>query len=476
MNILSVRYSVDRKDLYQIKTVIYEKNGVKEVSKEPYTDRAIQHIINVYNNFELLKKSSLHLIKPSINKNKIFFPFIEGENFASKLLKEVTKNNMSGFTEKLLWYKSVLLEEKQIEFYETEKFNNIFGINLHLLGSNCFQVSNIDLNFENLIIGNDSQLTVIDYEWVFDFPIPVDYVFYRVVTMFFKRYSKQLENFVSREEIFSILEIEPSLIPSYEEMENSFLNYVGGGWSIQRANYFKEVINKDKFITKTLSFEDSSDSKEYIQIFWDINNEFNEKDSAIVEIEEFNLFKIYEIELPNNHINRLRIDPSNYPSYISLQIFLHCDHQRINLTNKFNSSKGIIILNNIEEVLKMVCTENDPQLISEELFLSEGSKKLEIKFAIKNKDVKVWKELADVIEKQKVTMIDLNNINNNLQKKVNSQEYELEHNREDLKSKVKLLASKEEELGRLETIYQGMISTKGWKILERIRNLKKLNK
>lgn len=233
MNILSVRYSVHRKNIYQIKTIIFEKNSTKYVSKEPYSNCSMEHIKNIYLNYELLKTtSSLQLVPPNLLHNKIIFPFVEGENFAALLVKLALEKDINNFKQKILWYKSLLENEVRIEFYETDGFNEIFGDGSFLKDMPSLKISNIDLNFENLIMGNDGKVTVIDYEWVFEFPIPLEYILYRVINLFAERYPSYLSNFILTQEIYELLGLDMTKLEMYAQMEESFKKFVAGegGW------------------------------------------------------------------------------------------------------------------------------------------------------------------------------------------------------------------------------------------------------
>lgn len=44
------------------------------------------------------------------------------------------------------------------------------------------EYSNIDLIFENIILGD--KYTIIDYEWSLDFPVPIEYIMFRSVFTF----------------------------------------------------------------------------------------------------------------------------------------------------------------------------------------------------------------------------------------------------------------------------------------------------
>ena len=60
----------------------------------------------------------------------------------------------------------------------TQEFQSIFGEQEGLEGKEASKMLNIDLTLDNIILEEESgKPQIIDYEWVFPFPIPVDFIF-----------------------------------------------------------------------------------------------------------------------------------------------------------------------------------------------------------------------------------------------------------------------------------------------------------
>ena len=88
-------------------------------------------------------------------------------------------------------------------FYVTPEFLEVFGRDpaedsqdsvsqeleqqLSALSDASYAVSNIDGLFENLMV-SDGKLYSLDYEWVFDFPVPAGFVRYRNLVYFYYKY------------------------------------------------------------------------------------------------------------------------------------------------------------------------------------------------------------------------------------------------------------------------------------------------
>lgn len=68
--------------------------------------------------------------------------------------------------------------EDWIPYERTEAFVQVFGDVTLPEGQKCRKVTNIDMIFSNVVLEGDSW-HLIDYEWTFDFPIPLNFVLYR---------------------------------------------------------------------------------------------------------------------------------------------------------------------------------------------------------------------------------------------------------------------------------------------------------
>ena len=63
---------------------------------------------------------------------------------------------------------------------------------LSALSDASYAVSNIDGLFENLMVSG-GKLYCLDYEWVFDFPVPAGFVRYRNLVYFYYKYEGLLD-------------------------------------------------------------------------------------------------------------------------------------------------------------------------------------------------------------------------------------------------------------------------------------------
>lgn len=460
VNVYSVRYSVNRKKEYQIKTVIYEENGIVSVLKEPYTKYGENHIYNIYKNYELLKNSAMNLAAPILKGNVIVFPFIVGESLDEKLIKHVNEEDIKSFKDKIIWFKTMLEKDELIEFIVTEPFERIFGTDHSFVGSKSLRVSNIDSNFDNLIINSNNEITIIDYEWVFDFPIPLDFILYRSISSFISKYQLPRTFLEAIQDLFVEMGITKNLLISFDKMEQNFTSFIGHNTQMY-SNYLKNI-SSYKNSNDIHIFEQEING--YLQLFWSSNEIFSEDLSTKINLTTENQKQFIEIDLPESPINLLRIDPTTFVSDIDLYGSVIIGENELNIFDLVISTIDCAIIENkATKNGKIISSSSDPQILLKHTLLNTITPKkikielsynksiennLSIAFNVKNNEIKELINKNELLEDEK--------LNFNL-KIVN------------LSQEINALNMKLEESNR---VIQEIISSKIWRILKRMKIVK----
>ena len=187
------RSSVYRKKFFQIKTSIIQDNGEKHVVKEAVYPLGIEHIKNIYNNEKLIKKILLNenITYGTYKEGAYITEFHEGKTLGVLMYQCLLNGQVEKYKNyQKIWKKLIVGENNLIKFSYTENFKKIFGVDDEdLLGLPSTKISNIDCSSDNIIFNDKGQIKVIDYEWVYDFPVPVDFIFYRVLNLFYSSYN-----------------------------------------------------------------------------------------------------------------------------------------------------------------------------------------------------------------------------------------------------------------------------------------------
>lgn len=93
----------------------------------------------------------------------------------------ILQNDKDNFVKMVQEYFKQLISVHQVEkFVMTDEFRNIFGEVAIPDEEVCGQFTNIDALFSNILILDDETWCMLDYEWTFDFPIPMKYLIYRI--------------------------------------------------------------------------------------------------------------------------------------------------------------------------------------------------------------------------------------------------------------------------------------------------------
>ena len=120
------------------------------------------------------------------------------------------------------YYDALFYNSFKTDEYCTREFLEIFKVESDICFS-CHNLTNIDVIFSNLFLIND-EFVCIDYEWVFDFPIPLEYIFYRVIHHH-QVVNPVFRDFISLNEIFEYFGLDISNIKLFNEWDRHFLSY-----------------------------------------------------------------------------------------------------------------------------------------------------------------------------------------------------------------------------------------------------------
>lgn len=249
------RFSVQRRTDKQIMTLLYRDH----VKKCAYTDSANMHVQKMMDYEGRLSKqfaTKKILDKPlRINEalkvqddKAVTFAFVNGDSLEEildhKLAQAFHDNAFRGEVVAVLLSVCQMLRGLATCVFEvTEGFEQIFGrdaleVEDPLTRNGCLEITDLDFVCQNLLVDRQ-QVTLIDYEWSFVFPIPVDFVIYRFLYLYLE--GKDRETF-SKEDLQKIYEqagISEEMRKTCEMLETQFQRYVQKDAFVRR-NEFEE--------------------------------------------------------------------------------------------------------------------------------------------------------------------------------------------------------------------------------------------
>lgn len=338
------KYSNERTVQYRTATLIYQnKEGVKSVYKSALHHDTNEHIKLIARHCETLTQDYAGTrLKP--NKCQ----YIQGREPAPLVVGATPKSidivkleYISGITLEQYMYNLCKLGEydevtniikryiallsslsRGAIFRQTERFKKIFGERNFEEVYTGKSENNFDFIFSNIVLDKEKLIqgewNVLDYEWIYDFPIPDKFIAFRGVFYFieesdsgYKEYYDKIGIDIYKELGFSEFEIK-----EFKDMEHRFQVYIIGG------NASLEVL-KAKMPTSTLFLDTLIKERESLKnlnnpkIYYSFGEGFSD-DKRITVIPSLKGTEItMEIPLKSN-MRSLRIDPTEYPSIVSV--------------------------------------------------------------------------------------------------------------------------------------------------------------
>lgn len=234
--IIFAKFSRERREKFQISTIIGQKedgtalNGTgKYVRKTALSPKSVPHIQSLIRKSALLQevyKSGKLAICPCClrGNDSVEFAFLQGKNMERSLIEAIQTDDFQTLYDLVSAFWDILNSAEGLtDFRETEEFISIFGQLPLPEGMKASPVCNLDMMFGNMI--QQEQIWLIDYEWVFEFPIPVTYLFARSLML-----SAPLQRLSAEQmdRLYQIGHVSQSDLPLYYEMEVRFQQYVSG--------------------------------------------------------------------------------------------------------------------------------------------------------------------------------------------------------------------------------------------------------
>ena len=268
MQPIFVRYSTQREIPYQIKTSIIEIDGRRKVRKEALGDAGRKHVEGIYKNALLLQKYGDILKIPPFSYSEEGFEadFVSGTSLDEILTAELQDNHLEALSRICGMYKEILNRFPQVQADPSLSplFTQLFGQYPGVC--TCMEIGQFDLLMENIIKTQSGELYSIDYEWIIDAPVPVDFIAYRAALVFYNNHANSISS-LSLDMIFDALDIHDE-DHVFEEMEKTFSNRIHGEkfFENQRKYYY------DAPALAELSAQ--SPIKEVATLFYSLDGEF----------------------------------------------------------------------------------------------------------------------------------------------------------------------------------------------------------
>ena len=334
-----VKYNGTRQKEFQIKTAIRMEKGEKVVDKTALCPEGEAHIRSFEEKYRLLSEESgrLTFLKPEIRDGgrTARFEFLTGDTLSKRVGEMVSQTAGETEENKREAVKEAIKEaletavscrpEYVSDFTVTQEFLDVFGqsetpeqVKEDFLekqkkvfeeafgkGERSFRTANADALFDNIMMCRNPEYQeggekpeelpiALDYEWVFQFPIPVSFLKYRILFYFYEDHRPLLVDlFPDRASFLTEFSLNEKLFSLCEAMENSFQNYVHGeNQRILQGNYYVPTKTMKELRQSAQEMERAKDRISQLKA------EAAEKDIALRKAQEVQ-------RLTNNHVANL---------------------------------------------------------------------------------------------------------------------------------------------------------------------------
>ena len=177
--------SVERKEEYKIITRIFEEDGKKSVEKTAVGKASQAHVERMadFAKSNPYTTENVRLVPcEKVDAGKVRFAYVEGQRLDKVIDQAVKQQEWDVVWEHVTLLKNIIMNVKETEaFHATEVFKNMFGDVPELEGYEATKNVSLDMVSANIVLSDS--IYILDYEWTFDFAIPLKFILYRSILL-----------------------------------------------------------------------------------------------------------------------------------------------------------------------------------------------------------------------------------------------------------------------------------------------------
>lgn len=310
--LIYTKYSNERNRKFAIRTdILQDDTGQRFVRKVPLYQEGIAHIKNLSEIYYKLEKiyegSGFVCNKCWLQGEELWLEYIDAITLEEQLDDLIADGKIEKAWEMFSGYLCRIRNiNSQEPFRMTEAFQNVFGPVDFSQDSMSASVSDIDLVCNNILL-RKSDWVILDYEWSFEFPVPVGYLLFRIIHYYIETQEmRQSLNQYCPYEWAGITEDDKKI---YMNMEQKFQKFLTAGHVPMREMYGE--ISPGVYPVKHLvKKEEIRCGEERLQVFYSFGEGFEQRNSQYYRMPE-GFLKI-RLEIPEN-AQELRLDPGDAP-------------------------------------------------------------------------------------------------------------------------------------------------------------------
>lgn len=414
------KYSNQRSSKYQIRTDILEDElGNRRINKKAMTMEAQHHIQHIYDSYNALSQfydnNLINIPKCSLSKDKVELEYITGMSLAEIFDALYANKKYDDIVTLLKEYKYRIAANKSNKFIKTSEFINVFNDIDIPQDAEAIDISDIDIIFDNIIVSNniikdsitpdsvvldelinatkpehntDTMLkecigrawSIIDYEWTFNFAVPINFIVYRAL-LFYGLRSQTRSEMIKNLDLYTVMGISDSDIEIYKQMESALSAYINEGY-VHLDKFNNLIGNKRHNLT---TFIDENEKRD-IEVFYDYGEGYRAEEMQRIICSQDEDSQVITLKVTEG-IKSIRIDPGSNKSIVTYSSMYGFDGSYYTLRP---------ISNGVSYDGKTIIFEtDDPQLIINNL--KEGTTKVSFKISISSINNEITKSVLETI-------------------------------------------------------------------------------
>lgn len=411
------KYANERMEKFRVNTMIAkEPSGNKLVFKRALSSKANDHITKMCMNYDVLteqyagtglKPTKTTYIKgvergipivgvASKAKDIAHCEYIGGISMEDYLNELDANGKHEQMEEIILEFINKLNSVKDVvDFKRTASFDEMFGKREFVKSYKAICPCNLDMIFSNIMFNEEDkekgEWTVLDYEWVLDFAIPIQFVVYRSIFYYFR--GKEESGFITYlrkkgMDIYTLCGIDIGERMLFEEMEHSYQLYIIGraaSLDVMRVLMPAATMKVDQLVQNASYLKNLDIPK----IYFSKSKVFSEEDQVIQIGKVDNNVVTFKVEV-DKYIASLRVDPTEYPC------ILHINSMRYTTENGSKEDVTEAIVNGYPITDRTIIYDtNDPQIVLENV--PKNVKNLEVSYAVTMLDKVFYDEVVGIV-------------------------------------------------------------------------------
>lgn len=308
-SILYTKYSSGRSRQFSIQTrIVRSRDGNNILYKKaeyPEGEAHIAHIAEAGRRLAGLwrERGQLLVNQCTSGDGRATFEYLQGTTVEEELDHLLSQGRTQAAADMLR--KTVLRIQESAapeNFRMTSEFEKVFGDVQISADAPSFAVADVDLIFSNLLLTEDGRFHVLDYEWTFFFPVPVDYILFRALHYYLESAPVRAE-FGRKFDFYEEFGLAPEQQEIYRQMERKFQIYVAGS-CISPGSLYHSMGKHAAPLGDLLAERE----RRRVQVYWDDGQGFREERSYFIDTGGSNDLR-YTVTIPAGAVG-MTVDPA----------------------------------------------------------------------------------------------------------------------------------------------------------------------